>query len=457
MAMNTWPHLSFVVAIVSASILHASEKTNPRRPNVIVVLTDDQGAVDARCYGARDLETPNIDALAARGVRFTQFYAGAPVCSPSRAALLTGRYPLRCGLTGNAASIPNDKAGLPVGEATMAQMFKKAGYATAHVGKWHLGYTPETQPTARGFDQSLGHMSGCIDNWSHFYHWGGPCAHDLHRGGKEIFENGRYFPDLIVQESARFIRANKDKPFFLYFATNLPHYPYQPDAKWLERYKGLSDPRRLYAAFVSTMDERIGQLLQTVDDLGLRENTIIVFQSDNGHSTEARAFFGGGNAGPYRGAKFSMFEGGIRMPAIISWPRHLPEGEVRGQVAHACDWLPTLAELTGVKILNDDLDGKSLVPVLKSSRAASRHDVLHWQTGTGKDAQWAVRQGEWKLIGNAWDTTKDANGSDRIDLFLCNLTKDVGEATNVASEQTEIVKALRKLHDDWVVKNGETK
>lgn len=327
------------------------------QPNVLLIVTDDQGSVDAGCYGAKDLETPAMDALAARGVRFTQFYAAAPVCSPSRAATLTGRYPLRAGLPTNASSQP-DGRGMPTEQVTMAEMFKAAGYVTAHIGKWHLGYTPDQMPNAQGFDYSFGHMGGCIDNFSHFFYWQGPHRHDLYRNGKEVHYPGRFFGDLMVEEAARFITENRRHPFFLYFALNMPHYPYQGDLKWLKRYEHLPHPRNLYAAFLSTCDERIGLLLKKLDDLGLRQRTIVAFQSDNGHSTEERAHFGGGSAGPYRGAKFSLFEGGIRLPAIISWPGQLPEGEVRDQVVHACDWLPTLAELCGVKPLQTDLDGK---------------------------------------------------------------------------------------------------
>jgi arylsulfatase A len=429
---------------------HPARAADPSKPNVIFIMTDDQGAVDAGCYGSKDIQTPNIDALAKRGVRFTQFYAAAPVCSPSRAGFLTGKYPLHCGLVGNAASQRDEEGGLPAKEVTIAQMFKAAGYATGHLGKWHVGYTPQTMPNAKGFDYSFGHMGGCIDNYSHFFFWSGPNVHDLWLNGKEVHREGKFFPDMMVEESDRFLEANKDHPFFLYFAINVPHYPYQPDQKWRDYYEKLPVPRRLYAAWVSTMDDRVGRLLAKVDALGLRENTIIALQSDNGHSTEERAFFGGGSAGPYRGAKFSLFEGGIRLPAMISWPGKLPQGEVRGQVGHGCDWMPTVAELAGVKLLNDDIDGKSLVGVIKSGDAASPHEVLYFQVGRGAGAQWAVREGNWKLIGNAWDTTANDKGKDRIPLFLANLTEDVGEKKNLAEVSPEIVKRLKALHETWL-------
>lgn len=419
------------------------------RPNVIVILSDDQGSVDAGCYGAKDLLTPNIDSLAAHGVRFTQFYAAAPVCSPSRAALLTGRYPLRCGIVGNAASQHGGKGALPSSEVTMAEMFKAAGYSTAHLGKWHLGYTPDTLPNAQGFDFSFGHMGGCIDNYSHFFHWSGPSIHDLHRNGEEVYENGRFFPDLMLREAVHFIEQNRRRPFFLYFASNLPHYPYQPDEKWRKHFKDLPYPRNLYAAFLATLDDRIGALLRRVDELGLRERTIIIFQSDNGHSTEDRAHSGGGSAGPYRGAKFSLFEGGIRLPAIISWPGHLPEGAVRTQAVHGCDWFPTVAKLCDVKLLNPDLDGKDLSPVIHSAEAASPHDVLHWQVDSGTNTQWAVREGDWKLIGNALDTTHGDKNRERIPLFLSNLADDPGEHKNYTSDQQQRVEHLRQVHQQW--------
>ena len=423
-----------------------------RKPNVIIIYTDDQGSVDLNCYGSKDLATPHMDELARRGVRFTQFYAAAPVCSPSRAGLLTGRYPVRAGMPGNAGSTKG-KAGLAASEVTIAETMKAGGYKTAHIGKWHLGYTPETMPNSQGFDYSFGHMGGCIDNYSHFFYWQGPNRHDLWRNGKEVFEDGKFFPELMAAEAGEFIQQNKDKPFFMYFALNSPHYPYQGHAKWLKHYKNLPYPRNLYAAFLSTQDETIGQLVGTVDRLGLRKNTIIIFQSDHGHSHEERAHFGGGSSGPYRGAKFSMFEGGLRVPAIISWPGSLPEDAVRDQVAHGCDWLPTIAELTGTKLLQKDIDGKSILNVIKNEKAKTPHDVLHWQTGRGRQPRWAVRQGDWKLIGNPQDTSNKAPLTAKDNLFLVNLKQSVSEMKNLAANHPDITQRLKKLHDDWAVIN----
>jgi arylsulfatase A-like enzyme len=418
-------------------------------PNVIFIMADDQGSVDLGCYGAEDLKTPNLDALAARGVRFTQFYSAAPVCSPSRAGALTGRWPVRAGVPGNCSSQKGGKGALPPEEVTLAEMFKAAGYATAHIGKWHLGYTPETSPLAQGFDHSFGHMGGCIDNFSHFFYWSGPNIHDLWRNGSEVFHDGNYFPDLMVTEAAEFMQRQRGRPFFMYYALNTPHYPYQGDAKWLREFQHLPYPRNLYAAFVAAQDERLGALLAKLDELDLTNNSIIVFQSDNGHSTEERAHFGGGSAGSYRGAKFSLLEGGIRLPAIISWPGNLPRNEARDQVGHACDWLPTLAELTGVKPPERALDGRSLAAVIKEANAPSPHvdHALHWQVGAGAKADWAVREGDWKLIGKSRDTTS-GDGAKPIELFLVNLKEDPGEKTNRAEQHPEILGRLRKLHEE---------
>ncbi len=412
------------------------------RPNVIVILTDDQGSADLHAAGARDLETPALDALARRGVRFTQFYAAAPVCSPSRAGLLTGRHPFRAGMPGNAPSLEG-KPGMPSREITIAEMLKAAGFITAHVGKWHLGYSQQTMPLGQGFDFSFGHMGGCIDNYSHFFYWEGPNRHDLHRNGREVQSPGRFMGDLMVEEASAFLRLNKDRPFFLYFAINEPHYPYQGDPKWLDHYRSLKYPRNLYAAFLSTMDERIGRLMETVDALGLRQKTLVIVQSDHGHSTEERAHFGGGSAGILRGAKFSLFEGGIRVPAIVSWPGHLPENQVRDQVGHGCDWLPTIAEFTGVPLPRVRLDGASLASVIRSEQARSPHDALHWAIGRG----WAVRQGDWKLLHDARDTTLRAPGELIAGDYLVNLRDDPSEARNQAKSHPEIVTQLTRLHD----------
>lgn len=436
-------------ASVLAQVRVASKP--PVKPNVILIYTDDQGSLDLNIYGAKDLHTPNVDALARSGVRFTQFYAAAPICSPSRASLITGRYPQRAGLATNASSDKGGKSEMPGSQLTMAEMFKGADYVTGHVGKWHMGYSEPTMPNQQGFDYSFGHMGGCIDNYSHYFYWQGPNRHDLWRNGEEIWEDGKFFPDLMVEEVSSFLDDNKNKPFFLYWALNIPHYPLQGQHKWRDYYAELPSPRREYAALVSTMDEKIGMVLEKLKALGLEDNTIVVFQSDHGHSEEERTFEGGGYSGPYRGSKFSLLEGGIRVPAIISWPGTLPRDEVRDQVAVNVDWFPTLAELCDIPLPKRKIDGKSLVNVIRSSRAESPHDIFIWQSGgSPQDPQWAVREGDWKLLHNPIGNKLFAGDNIAQKLYLFNIRKDVGEQKNQADEHPEVVKKLSRKYEAWV-------
>jgi arylsulfatase A-like enzyme len=416
-----------------------------RRPNVLLIFTDDQGSIDVNCYGAKDLYTENLDRLAAEGTLFTQFYVGAPVCSPSRAALMTGCYPQRAGVPGNVSSQAGH-AGMPTEQVTIAEMLKSAGYTTGHVGKWHLGYTPETMPNGQGYDYSFGHMGGCIDNYSHFFYWQGPNRHDLWRNGKEIWRDGEFFGDLMVNECKKFIDGHKDESFFLYWAINMPHYPLQGKEKWRKKYEHLDAPRKMYAAFVSTMDEMVGEVVRHLEKSGLRENTLIIWLSDHGHSVEQRTFGGGGNSGNYRGHKFTLWEGGIRIPCIVSWPGHIPKHAVRNQVAASIDWMPTIAEYCGVKLPNVNIDGMSIKSVIDSVDAPSPHDVLHWETGR----HWAVRDGDWKLVHNGPATEYKGRKIPKVENFLSNIAEDVTETKNQAEAHPEMVKKLTSLHERWL-------
>jgi arylsulfatase A-like enzyme len=414
------------------------------RPNVLLIVTDDQGTLDLGCYGAEDLATPHLDKLAASGVRFSRFYVGSALCSPSRASIMTGKTPQAAGLPRNAPSIQGE-AGMPTEQVTIAEMMQQAGYATAHIGKWHLGYDEATMPLAQGFDYSFGHMGGCIDNYSHFFYWRGPNRHDLWEDGNEVYSDGRFFPDLMVEKAADFIRDHSDTQFFMYFAINVPHYPYQPVKKWREYYKDMPMPRRDYAAFVSTMDDRVGRLIEVLEDEGLADNTIIIFLSDHGHSCEERAFGGGGYAGPYRGAKTSFFEGGIRVPAIMRWPAVLPEQIVLDAPAYSMDLLPTIAELCGIETLPEGIEGVSLKPAIEG-KPVNGHDMMYWKLGD----QWAVAKWPWKLIGNPRDPSNKYPLDPEWDrIFLSNIEKDSTEALNYASAYPEQVAALKDLYLSW--------
>jgi arylsulfatase A len=428
------------VAVAFSHLAPGADRAG-RKPNVVLIFTDDQGTIDVNCFGAKDLHTPNLDALAARGTRLTQFYVTAPVCSPSRVSLLTGRYPQRAELTTNAG----DDRGMPGRQVTIAEMLKAAGYRTAIFGKWHLGEQPEMSPLAQGFDEFLGHKGGCIDNYSHFFYWAGPNHHDMWRNDREHWEDGSYFPDMVVREARRFMEENRDRPFFLYLPFNMPHYPLQGQAKYREMYAGQEEPRASYAAFVSTLDEKIGKVIEKTDQLGLRENTIVIFLSDHGHSVEVRTFGGGGNAGPFRGHKFTVWEGGIRVPCIVSWPGHIPEGEVREQIAMSTDWMPTIAHYCGAKLPNTRIDGRNIASLVGSGDAASAHRVLYWQHGN----QWAVREGDWKLVLNGPATEYKGRRIPDEEVFLSNLAKDLSETKNLAKSYPDIVERLTRLHEKW--------
>lgn len=423
-------------------------------PNILLILTDDQIFMDLGCYGSEDLHTPNLDKLAENGIRFTQFYAGAPVCSPSRAALLTGKYNFNAGLFGNVAPPhldPEGKSGLPTDEITMAEVFKEAGYKTALIGKWHLGHTPEKLPNGQGFDYFFGHQRGCIDNYSHFFYWSGPNTHDLYQNDKEIYRHGHFFGDLMKKELMDFVDKTDSDPFFVYWAINMPHYPYQGKEEWLEQFRDLESPRKEYASFISTFDELIGEVYTYLERSGKLENTIIAFQTDHGHSTEERAYFGGGDNGPFNGAKFSMLEGGLRVPAIISFPKLLNQGEVRHQWASSVDWLPTLADLAGVTI-EHEIDGKSMLPFLKDPSVQSPHHLMHWGTGNPENDNypWAIRKGDWKLLGNPTDPTGVLDFEEEDKLYLVNLSQDSTESNNLAELHPDVVQELSKLHEDWI-------
>jgi arylsulfatase A len=416
-----------------------------RKPNVVLIFTDDQGTLDVNCYGSKDLFTPNLDRLAGQGTRFTQFYVGAPVCSPSRSALMTGRYPQRAGVPSNVSS-QKGNAGMPTEQVTIAEMLKGAGYVTGHVGKWHLGYTPETMPNGQGFDYSFGHMGGCIDNYSHFFYWQGPNRHDLWRNGVEVWHEGEFFPGMVAAESCRFIEENKDHPFFLYTAFNVPHYPMQGTEKYRKMYEHLEEPRRAYAEFVSTLDENIGKIIDRIDRLGIRKNTLIIFCSDNGHSVEERANFGGGNTGPFRGHKFTLWEGGIRMPCIVSWPGRIPQNAVRDQIVASIDWFATIAHYCQVRVHEPRIDGRNISSVIEGAAAPSPHEVLHWQTGR----HWAVREGHWKLVHNGPATDYKGRKIASVPDFLSNMSEDVTETRNLAEDHPDIVARLTSLHEQWL-------
>jgi arylsulfatase A len=430
------------IKILLGLLVFAGSLVAADRPNVVVIMTDDQGTLDLNSYGAKDLFTPNFDRMAEKGVRFTQFYVGSSVCSPSRATLLTGKSPPGAGLTGNSGKT----GGLDTSQVTIAEMLKPEGYATAHIGKWHLGKDQGRRPENQGFDYTFGHMEGCIDNYSHFFYWSGPNYHDLWENGEEVFEDGYFFQDSLVEKARNFIYEKKDQPFFIYFAINLPHYPLQPDAKWLEHYADLPSPRKNYAACVSTVDEKVGQLIGVLESAGELENTLVIFLSDHGHSVEERTMWGGGYAGPYRGSKFGFFEGGLRVPAIVMGP-----GVAKGVVIHnsamSMDLFPTIADYCGVSQMPSGVEGSSLRSMLEGKDKQLR-DTLYWNM---KNERWAVRHGPWKLLFNPRDDTKVYPKLDpkKDRYFLANLEIDNTEGTNLVRKFPEKAWELIEVYKGW--------
>lgn len=433
-----------IVSILISNICFAQNKQDDR-PNVIIIYSDDQGYADLGIYGSEDLHTPHLDKLVRSGTQFTQAYVAAPVCSPSRASLLTGRYPQRADQVGNAPMQYGSRGGLSTEQYTMGELFKDGGYRTAHIGKWHLGYAEETMPNGQGFDYSFGFMGGVIDNYSHSW----ADSHDLWENGKEIYRDGEYFPDLMVEHTAKFLDKSSDQPFFMYWAINIPHYPVQGKSHWLEYYQNLSSPRREYAAFVSSMDEKVGDLIQKLEEHGLLENTIIVFQADHGFSREEIASGGGGSAGIYRGSKFSLFEGGIRVPTSITWKDHIPANNVENSFVTNIDWFPTLAELCNIPLPDRKLDGKSMVPILTGESDKGTHQTFFWQSlGTKENPQWAVRYGNWKLLHRPYEAEEEELSKDGY--FLVNLEKDPSETINLADSHPEILNRLHRKYKIWI-------
>jgi arylsulfatase A-like enzyme len=429
----------------------ASAQQAGGRPNFIVIVSDDHGYEDLGCQGAKDVKTPNFDALAASGAHFQQWYAGAPVCAPSRASLMTGRYPIRCGLATNGLE-------LKPSELTIAQLLKKGGYKTAAIGKWHLGSSDDTCPNAHGFDYFYGFHSGCVDFFSHRYYWGEPKKvnyHDLWRNRTEIFEDGTYLTEALTREAKKFITEHQREPFFLYLAYNAVHYPMHAPEKYKARFQGLEKERQTYVAMLSAMDDGIGEVLSTLKQLGLRDNTFIHYQADNGATREARAGLNGepgraGSNGVLRGNKFSLFDGGMHVPAMMSWPKVIPAGQKIKEVGIAMDVLPTFCKAAGVALPTDrTYDGFNFLPVV-TQKAKSPHEAVFWSN----QGQLATRQGQWKLVENGKLFDGSANQNKSLEgedsLFLSDLSQDPGEKVNLRRKHPEIVDRLSTSTHKWV-------
>jgi arylsulfatase A-like enzyme len=424
---------------------------NRRRPNIVLFLADDLGCHDLGCWGASDLRTPHIDSIAASGARFTNWYSAAPVCAPARAALLTGRYPIRAG-------VPDNGPPLRASEITIASALKPAGYSTALIGKWHLGTTPDTDPNGHGFDRFYGFHSGCIDYFSHRYYWGEPRTvnyHDLWRDRTEIFEDGQYTTELFAREGTRFVREHRADPFFLYMPFNAPHYPMHAPERYKERFPRLDPERRTYAAMIAAVDDAVGQVLSTIREQGLENDTLVLFSADNGATREARAGLDqkpatAGHNTPFRGNKFSAFDGGMHVPMLMRWPGTIPQGQVIRELGSHLDLMPTFCKAAGAALpASRTLDGADALP-MAASAAKSPHDAIYWSAG----GQLAVRRGPWKLVqnGKTFDGSPTGNkpleGDDAI--FLSNVEQDPGESKNLRHEHATVADELLTLAEQWL-------
>lgn len=438
-ARCSWRLLAVVMG-VGLALAAASEQTtaaekDAKRPNILLIIADDQGFNDIG-YNGSEILTPNLDRLAAAGVRLDRNYV-SPSCSPTRAAILTGRYPSRFGILSPIGG--RSTKALPREALNLAAALNGAGYTTAITGKWHLGLRPEVGPRQYGFDSSYGYLHGQLDQYEHIYKNG---DRTWHRNDEFIDEEG-HATDLIAAEAVRVIESSRDKPFFLWVAFSVPHYPVQEPEKWTALYEGkITDPsRRDYAASVTHMDAAIGQMVEALERIGQRENTLIVFTSDNGgqKSWNSKTDYGGrlgpnpvlGNNEPLRGWKVELYEGGVRVPGLVSWPGKLKPQALKQPVA-AVDWLPTLLAVAGVNIKQDTpLDGQNIWPLLSGQQ--QKYDQprrLYWKVPGGSC-----------LIDDGWKLIVSRGG--KVELF--NLNDDPYEQRELSQQEPQRVKQLRQL------------
>lgn len=422
-----------------------SARSIAERPNIVLIFSDDQGVNDVGCYGS-EIATPTIDRLATEGIRFNQFYAASSICTPSRYGLLTGRYPHRSQdqLLGALMFMEQEdrQRGIRPGETTYVEKLGQAGYQTALVGKWHLGHgREEFWPTNHGFDSFFGHTGGCVDFFTLKY----GNLPDWYRG-QSLVETDGYATDVITDEAIQVLQkaSQTTQPLYLQIAYNAPHFGkgwnaskgapenvMQPKPADLEQVSQIDDPlRRSFAAKVVGMDASIGRLLDTIDDLSMRENTLVIFMTDHGGAID----YGGSNL-PLRAGKATLFEGGLRVPCIVRWPGHIPAGAVSDDVTCAIDWFATFGEIVGFE--TERLDGASMLASLKVE-STGRSRRLVWKTGAhhllGRESWRAVREGDWKWV--------QPPGQDGM---LFDLKSDPGENTDLAAKHPEVAKRLAGL------------
>ena len=431
-----------------ASVHAATAASGPARPNIIFILADDLGYGDLGCMGATDIKTPHIDRLAAEGVKFSDFYSNAPVCTPTRAGFMTGRWQQRIGLefafgyiveqsrrvAGSWIPEPDIHGlGLPLGETTIADRLKAAGYATGAFGKWHLGYRDEYNPTKRGFDEYFGELLGHADYYQHKYYDGTPALRD---GMKPVKRDG-YFTDLVNERAVKFVRDHAKHPFFLYVPHLAVHAPFQPPdapaAPFVTKDTMLHGSRAIYKAMLERVDRGVGEILAELDRQGIAENTLVVFSADNGGERWS-------SNGPLFHHKATLWEGGIRVPCLMRWPAKLPRGRVTAQMGITMDLHATFLAAAGIGAPRDKpLDGMDLVPLITApAGSASRERTFFWRMDRSNRKQRAIREGKWKYL----------NDGNTMDL-LYDLESDIGERTNLGYRHPEVLGRLKKNLAAW--------
>lgn len=432
------------------------------RPNIVTIMSDDQGYGDLSCMGNTDFRTPHLDRLATSGARCTDFYSNSPVCSPSRASLLTGHYPGNAGVRSILKGY-RTTPGLSTAVPTSARLLKDQGYRTGLIGKWHLGMAAGSRPSDHGFDTSFGFRSGAVDYFSHI-HYGpnnrqiphgdgfieGTPLHDLWEDDEETWQDGHYFTELVTERAVSFIRdeAASADPFYLHVAYSAPHFPMHAPQKYRDRFAHLPWDRQIMAAMISAMDDGVGSILDELERQGMSENTVVFFMSDNGPSREIRNWldgrqdtYYGGTTGKLKGHKFSLFDGGVRVPAIVAWPGTIPAGQVIDQPLIAMDMLPTFLSWAGADVNDLEFDGADVSAVFSEHALLAERD-LHWEQG----GQTAIRRGRWKLVLNGQLVEDEGPVAE---VFLSDLETDPGERDNLADAHPELTAELIAAARGW--------
>lgn len=410
-----------MLLVCSALVASAADK-----PNLLILYADDLGWGELGCQGCKDIPTPHIDSIAKNGVRFTQGYVAATYCSPSRAGLLTGRYPTRFGHEFNST---HNAVGLSAKETTLADRLKAEGYATAAIGKWHLGHQPANLPTKRGFDEFFGTLAN-----TPFFHPTNFVDTRVSNEVQKVEDDKFYTTDAYAERAVDWLDKNKTKPWFLYLPFNAQHAPLQAPQKYLDRFPNITDEKRkIFAAMMAAMDDAVGKVLDKVRELKQEENTLVFFIGDNGGPTQSTT----SNNGPLRGFKMTTFEGGPRVPFLAQWKGKFPAGKVYDSPVLNLDVLPTSLAAAGNPVADSaKLDGVNLLPYLTGENNARPHETLYWRFGP----QWAVRHGDYKLV-------VARGGSGQPELY--NLAADIGESKDLAKAQPEKVQQLQALYDAW--------